>query len=95
MVQQDEAAGDRDVLQEHDLLDLIAQVAVEQHRTGDRERGQQAGDDAGAVTGNDGQAAEDFQRNDQRQQRAGDADGRHVAGGAGVGGQLAEAGDDE
>ena len=92
---QQETAGQAEVLQELDLLALVADVAVEQHRGQQAEAGQEECCDACLPPDDDGQPAQDLQRDHQRQQHPGHAHGFHVGLGAGVGADLADAGDDE
>jgi len=93
--EQQEAAGDPQVLQEEQHLDLVGQVAVEHERRDHREAREQERDQPGAEADRHGQAAADLQRDHEREQRAGHAHGLHVLLGALVAADLVEASHDE
>src|SRR3546814_8811326 len=75
--QEQEAAGDREVLHQHDLVDLIAR-AVEQQCRGNAEPGDQQRDRPREQAEHDGDAAAEFERDHQWQQRARHAPRFHV-----------------
>src|SRR6266851_2141046 len=55
--QQQKASGDRDVLQEHDHLHLVAEVVVEDERAQQGEAAKQEGDNAGLPSEDYGKSA--------------------------------------
>src|SRR6266550_5345256 len=64
--QQQEAADDRNVLKEHDHLDLVGKVGVEHQRRQQRVPCQEEGANAGLPAEDDGRRAEHFGGDDDR-----------------------------
>jgi hypothetical protein len=68
---------------------------MKDQRRQQREARQQEGEEPRVPAQDDGDGAPDFERDHQRQQRAGHAHGLHVALGSGVAADLLDAGDQE
>jgi hypothetical protein len=92
--EQQEAAGDRDVLEQHDLLHLVG-TAVEDETGGEREHREAGCGEARAEADDHGNGADDLQRDHQRQQGARHAHGLHVALRSGIARDLADAAQQE
>jgi hypothetical protein len=71
-------ARNRDILEQHDLLRLVAGDVVEQQPRGKREHGETRGDDARAIANDDRNGTEHFDGDHERQQCARHATGRHI-----------------
>src|SRR5882672_7348818 len=93
--QQQEAAGDRDILEEHDHLDLISEVRVKDECCEQRIAGEQEGGNAGLPADDNRDRTEDFGGDDDRKPRGRYAECGHVAGRRGVGTDLSESGKQE
>src|SRR6266853_6172120 len=93
--QHQEAARDRDVLEEVDHLDLVAEVVVEDESGQQGKTGEKDGDDASLPAANDGERAENLCRDVDWKQGGRNAEGGHVSGGPGVGAYLPHPGEQE
>src|SRR5437016_14467827 len=86
--QQQKATGDRNVLEEHDHLDLVAEVVVEDEGGQQGKTGEKYGGDAGFPAGDDGEGAEDLSGDDDGKQGGRHAEQGHIGSGPGIGADL-------
>ena len=93
--QQQEATGDRDVLEEHDHLDLVGEVAVENQRAQQRVASEQKALTRVCQPRMMAIRAEHFGGDDDRKQNAGHTDRRHIRRCPCIGADLADAGQQE
>src|SRR5450432_551974 len=93
--EQKQSTRDRDVLPEHDHLDLIGKMRVENEPGHEREAGEQERYHPRLPPDDDGERAADFNSNDDREQSARYANRGHVGGGSRVRAELADSGQQE
>src|SRR5579863_5370703 len=82
--QDQEAAGDGEVLEKHDHLSLIGEVIVEGECSEQRKPGEQESDNSRLPTEDDGKRPEYFGGDDGGQQRARDTRRGHIGRGSAI-----------